>query len=130
APLRAVARVQRADTAAVDFGRHHICESRSLICSPFLHRASANVCAPPPASAGPLKLAGDPPMKAFPSLAMAGLTAAVLAAFAVPARAQDQDSRFTLRLGAMNADGDATLHGSAASDELGERISGNVRQYT
>jgi hypothetical protein len=64
-------------------------------------------------------------MKAFPSLAMAGLTAAVLAAFAVPARAQDQDSRFTLRLGAMNADGDATLHGSAASDELGERISGN-----
>jgi len=52
-------------------------------------------------------------MKALPSLALAGLTAAVLAAFAAPASAQEQDyDHFTLRLGATDADGSGKVHGS------------------
>jgi len=52
-------------------------------------------------------------MKALPSLALASLTVAVLSVFAAPASAQDQDyDRFTLRLGAMNADGNGTVKGS------------------
>lgn len=52
-------------------------------------------------------------MKATPSLALAGLTLALLGAIAAPASAQVNNDTFTLRVGAMNADGDATLRGSA-----------------
>lgn len=63
-------------------------------------------------------------MKALPSLALAGLTTAAMAAFAAPAAAQAQgESAFTLRIGAMSADGDATLKGSANTPE--ESVSGS-----
>jgi hypothetical protein len=65
-------------------------------------------------------------MKALPSLTLTGLTAAALAAFAAPAGAQEHDpNAFTLRIGAMNADGDATLRGTATSDALGQSVSGS-----
>jgi hypothetical protein len=63
-------------------------------------------------------------MKALPSLALAGLTTAAMAAFAAPAAAQAQgESAFTLRIGAMSADGDATLKGSANTPE--QSVSGS-----
>jgi len=65
-------------------------------------------------------------MKALPPLALAGLSVALLTVLALPAHAQDQeDEHFTLRVGAMNSDGDATLRGSATSDVLGQSTSGS-----
>ncbi len=65
-------------------------------------------------------------MKLLPSLTLAGLTAAASVTCAFPASAQEERSdAFTLRLGAMNADGDATLRGSATSDALGQSVSGS-----
>jgi hypothetical protein len=62
-------------------------------------------------------------MRAFPSLALACLITAVLAAPS-PAAAQAQgDSAFTLRLGAMSADLDATL--SASTDAMDQSVSGS-----
>jgi hypothetical protein len=63
-------------------------------------------------------------MKALSTLALTGLTAAVLSVFAAPASAQEQDyDHFTLRLGAMNADGNGTLKGSG--DLLGNPVDFN-----
>ncbi len=52
-------------------------------------------------------------MKAFASLALAGLSVAILTTLAAPAHAQTPgNDTFTLRLGAMSADGSGRLKGS------------------